>query len=49
MKLQSKVKEWVETAFQTQLELPSKLRLPRHVRRKLGFQGSKHLITSIKQ
>jgi hypothetical protein len=35
--LESKVKEWVETTLQTQLELPSKLRLPRHVRRKLGF------------
>ena len=35
--LESKVKEWVETTLQTQLELPSKLRLSRHVRRKLGF------------
>jgi len=34
----NKVKEWVETALQTQLELPGKLKLPRHVRRKIGFQ-----------
>jgi len=36
--IESKVKEWVETALQTQLGLPCKLRLPRHVRRKIGFQ-----------
>jgi hypothetical protein len=35
---ESKVKEWIETTLQTQLELPCKLRLPRHVRRKLGSQ-----------
>jgi hypothetical protein len=36
--LEVKVKEWVETALQTQLELPCKLRLPRDVRRKLGLK-----------
>jgi len=36
--LESKVKEWAEITLQTQLELPGKLKLPRHVRRKIGFQ-----------
>jgi hypothetical protein len=38
--------KWVEIALQTQLELPSKLKLPRDVKRKIGL---KCLSTSTKQ
>jgi hypothetical protein len=38
MSLEAKVKEWVELTLQTQLELPCKLKLPKHVKRKLGLR-----------
>jgi hypothetical protein len=37
--VEAKVKEWVETTLQTQLELPRKLKLPKHVKRKLGLKS----------